>query len=43
MNLTSDICSLISSYIYKPKYELLDWISINDLDWSWLSCNPNAI
>tara|TARA_B110000459_G_C16122782_1_gene278813 strand:+ start:241 stop:510 length:270 start_codon:yes stop_codon:yes gene_type:complete len=26
----------------KPKV-LLDWIDINNLDWYWLSVNPNAI
>ena len=44
MKLTPDICSIISSYIYKPsKYELLDWISIDKLNWDRLSYNINAI
>ena len=24
-------------------YKLLDWINIDELDWDWLSINPNAI
>jgi len=29
--------------ILPTKYILLDWIDINNLDWIWLSKNPNAI
>ena len=28
MNLDSDICYIIAKFIYKPKYELLEWIDI---------------
>ena len=34
-SLNSDICTIIASHIYKPKYQLLDW--------SILSNNLNAI
>jgi len=45
MELNNDICEIISNYIYKPilKYELLDWIDINKLNWDLLSANPKAI
>ena len=42
-NLSSDICEIILKYIQKPKYELLEWINIDDLDFSYLSTNHNAI
>ena len=35
MNITQDICYLITNNIYKPEYKLLDWNS--------LSLNSNAI
>ncbi len=41
--LNDDICLIISKYIYKPKYQLLDWININDLNFISLSSNPYAI
>ena len=28
---------------YEYEYELLDWISVELLNWEWLSANPNAI
>ncbi len=34
-SLNSDICTIIASHIYKPKYQLLDWFI--------LSHNPNTI
>ena len=43
IKLNDDICSIISKYIYKPKYKLLDWININDLNFISLSSNPYAI
>ena len=45
MQLNKDICEIISNYIYKSsvKYELLDWIDIDKLNWDLLSSNPNAI
>ena len=43
IKLNTDICSIIANFIYKPKYILLDWININDLNWITLSTNPNAI
>lgn len=42
-NLTSDICEIILKNIYKPKYELLEWIDINKLDYGVLSANPKSI
>jgi len=36
-----NLIPLINSYI--PDYELLSWIDINKISWSWLSGNPNAI
>ena len=30
-------------YEPKPLYKLLDWIDINNLNWAYLSTNPNAI
>ena len=46
-SLNTDICSIISNYIIKPEYELLDWISIDmlleDTNRHLLSSNPNAI
>ena len=41
--MTSDICEIITKYIQKPKYELLDWINIQDLNFENLSANSNAI
>jgi hypothetical protein len=41
--MNSDICEIISNYIYKSSYKLLDWININKLNWHNLSSNPNAI
>ena len=41
--MTSDICEIITKYIQKPRYELLDWIDIENLDWNFISVNPNAI
>jgi len=43
IKLNNDICSIISNYIYKPKYQLLNWININDLNFISLSSNPYAI
>ena len=45
-NLPKEIRSTILNKfieILPTKYVLLDWIRINDLDWIWLSKNPNAI
>ena len=41
--MTSDICEIITKYIQKPRYELLDWINIEDLNFEILSANSNAI
>ena len=41
--MNSDICTVITKYIYKPSYKLLDWIDINKLNWCILSSNPNVI
>ena len=41
--MNSDICAIITKYIYKSSYKLLDWIDINKLNWRLLSSNPNAI
>jgi hypothetical protein len=41
IELPLDICNMIADYI--PKYVLHDWIDITKLNWSWLSCNTNAI
>ena len=27
VKLNSDICSIISKFLYKPRYELVDWIN----------------
>ena len=39
MKLNKDVCELIGYYI--NNYELLDWIDINKLDWSYLSSNEH--
>jgi hypothetical protein len=31
MTITPDICSIITRFIYKPEYKLLDWIDKNKL------------
>ena len=31
MDITQDICSMITKYIYKPEYKLLDWIDKSKL------------
>ena len=41
--LNNDICSIISKYLYKSKYELLDWLDESKIDWNCLSNNENAI
>jgi hypothetical protein len=41
--MNADICALIAKYIYKPSYNLLDWINIDNINWYGLSLNPNAI
>ena len=43
ITMTSDICDIITKYIQKPRYELLEWVDIKKLDWEYLSINPNAI
>lgn len=43
MQLNKDICAVIAKYIPSKKYELLDWIDINKLNWQMLSLNPHAI
>ncbi len=42
-SMTIDICEIIRSYIQKPRYELLEWIDKDKLDWDKLSSNPKAI
>ncbi len=41
--MNNDICSIITKFIYKPHYELLEWINIKKLNWITLSANTNAI
>ena len=41
--LNNDICHIIASYLIKPKYKLLDWIDIDDINYRELSFNKNAI
>ena len=43
MNIPLDVLNIIASYLVKPKMKLLDWISLDKINWSWLSKNPNAI
>ena len=43
MELNYDICSKITSYVYKPHYELLDWIPLHKLELNELKYNPHAI
>jgi hypothetical protein len=43
MNIPLDILKIVASYLVKPKMKLLDWILLDNLDWDWLSENPNAI
>ena len=42
-SMTTDICEIITRDIQKPRYELLDWVDINKLDFDNLSGNANAI
>ena len=37
--LNNDICLIIAKYLIKPKYKLLDWININDINYKYLSSN----
>ena len=37
--LNNDICLI--KYLIKPKYKLLDWININDINYKYLSSNPH--
>ena len=39
--LNNDICLIIAKYlaIIKPKYKLLDWININDINYKYLLFN----
>jgi len=39
--LNNDICLIIAKYLIKPKYKLLDWININDINYKYLSSNPH--
>ena len=44
MTITTDICSIITKYIYKPEYKLLDWVDKKKLtNIILLSGNINAI
>ena len=41
--LNFDVCLIISKYLHKYKYELLEWLDISKIDWNSLSNNENAI
>jgi len=38
-----DVLKIVASYLVKPKMKLLDWISLDKINWEFLSKNPNAI
>ena len=43
--MNNDIYEIIKNYLYdyEKEYQLVDWININNVDWSNLSKNPRAI
>ena len=40
--LNNDITLVISKFLIKPDYKLLDWIKIGENDYKYLSSNPNS-
>ena len=43
MEVPFDVIKIISSHTVKHRMKLLDWVRLNDLDWVYLSVNPNTI
>jgi len=43
MNIPLDVLKIVASCLVKPKMKLLNWISLDKIDWYNLSENPNAI
>ena len=45
MDIPFDLLNIVASFMVKPKMKLLDWIPISEdeLEWYYLSSNPNAL
>ena len=43
MDIPIDLLYIVASFHTKPRMKLLDWVDIDNLDWVFLTLNPNAI